>query len=89
MDNYPWGINDETIIKCQESLNEKKKFRQMKKDFKKHGQSVFPEIKSDNDIVFVNNIPKDKALYLLRRACHDVSNFHPDYMEKGIKWSDD
>lgn len=48
-----------------------------------------PKIKSDNDIVFVSGIPKDKALWLLKKACHDVSNFHPEYMEKAAKWSDD
>lgn len=70
-------------------LNEKTKFRQLRKNFKKHGQEVFPKINSDDDIVFVSGIPKDKALKLLKRACHDVSNFHPEYMEKAVRWSND
>ena len=64
------------------ALNEKQKNRALKKAFKAKGQVAFPRIKSDNDIVFVSDIPKDKALQLLKKACHDVSNFHPEYMEK-------
>ena len=70
-------------------VNERLKSRALKKAFNAKGQDAFPKIKSDDDIVFVNGIPKDKALQLLKRACHDVSNFHPEYMEKAIKWSDD
>ena len=70
-------------------LNEKKKQRELKKLFKAKGANAFPKISSDDDIVFVSDIPKDKALQLLKRACHDVSNFHPEYMNKAIKWSDD
>ena len=70
-------------------LDEKQKNRLLKKAFKAKGQEAFPEIKSDDDIVFVSGISKDKALKLLKRACHDVSNFHPEYMEKAVKWSDD
>lgn len=55
----------------------------------KNLKSAPPKIKSDNDIVFVGGIPKDKALWLLKKACHDVSNFHPEYIEKAAKWSDD
>ena len=70
-------------------LNEKMKSRALKKAFKAKGQEEFPDMKSDDDIVFVNDIPKDKALQLLKKACHDVSNFNPEYMEKAVKWSDD
>jgi hypothetical protein len=65
------------------------KNRTLKKAFKAKGQSAFPEIKSDDDIMFVSDIPKEKALKLLKKACHDVSNFHPEYMEKAVKLSDD
>ena len=71
------------------ALDEKQKNRALKKAFKAKGQAAFPKINSDGDIVFVSDIPKDKALQLLKRACHDVSNFHPEYMEKAVKWSDD
>ena len=70
-------------------LNEKVKNRALKKAFKAKGQAAFPDIKSDDDIMFVSDIPKEKALKLLKKACHDVSNFHPEYMEKAVKWSDD
>lgn len=70
-------------------VNEKLKSRALKKAFNARGQAAFPKIKSDDDIVFVSGISKDKALHLLKRACHDVSNFHPEYMEKAVKWSDD
>jgi len=65
------------------------KSRALNKAFKAKGQAAFPEIKTDDDIVFVSDIPKEKALKLLKKACHDVSNFHPEYMEKAVKWSDD
>ena len=81
----PNGIEEGSSVQ----LHEKKKHRFLKKQFNAKGQNTFPKIKSDDDIVFVNGIPKDKALQLLKRACHDVSNFHPEYMEKAIKWSDD
>lgn len=70
-------------------VNEKLKSRALRKAFNAKGQVAFPKIKSDDDIVFISDIPKDKALQLLKRACHDVNNFHPEYMEKAIKWSDD
>ena len=70
-------------------VNERLKSRALRKAFNVRGQAAFPKIKSDDDIVFVSSIPKDKALQLLKRACHDVSNFHPEYMEKAVKWSDD
>ena len=70
-------------------LNEKKKQLALKKSFKAKGVVAFPKISSDDDIVFVKDIPKDKALQLLKRAYHDVSNFHPEYMNKAIKWSND
>ena len=71
------------------ALNEKQKNRALKKAFKAKGRDAFPKVKSDDDIVFVSDIPKDKALQLLKRACHDVNNFHPEYMEKAVRWSDD
>ena len=71
------------------ALNEKQKNRALKKAFKVKGQTTFPKIKTDNDIVFVSDISKDKALQLLKSTCHDVNNFHPEYMEKAIKWSND
>ena len=43
-------------------LNEKKKQRALKKLFKAKGANAFPKISSDDDIVFVSDIPKDKAL---------------------------
>ena len=70
-------------------VNEKLKSRALKKAFNAKGQDAFPKIKSDDDIMFVSGIPKDKALRLMKRACHDVNNFHPEYMEKSVKWSDD
>ena len=81
----PNGIEEGSSVQ----LHEKKKHRFLKKQFNAKGQDAFPKIKSDDDLVFVNGIPKDKALQLLKRACHDVSNFHPEYMEKAVKWSDD
>ena len=71
------------------AMNEKLKNRALRKAFNARGQAVFPKIKSDNDIVFVSDIPKDKAMWLLKKACHDVSNFYPEYMEKAVKLSDD
>ena len=65
------------------------KSRALKKVFKAKGQAAFPDIKLDDDIMFVSDIPKEKALNFLKRACHNVSNFHPEYMEKAVKWSDD
>ena len=70
-------------------VNEKLKSRALKKAFNAKGQDAFPKIKSDDDIMFVSGIPKDKALRLMKRACNDVNNFHPEYMEKSVKWSDD
>ena len=70
-------------------LDEKKKYRILKKEFKAKGQAAFPEIKSDDDIMLVRDIPKEKALQLLKRALHDVSNFHPEYMDKALRWSND
>lgn len=70
-------------------VNEKLKSRALKNAFNAIGQAAFPKIKLDNDIVFVSGIPKDKAIWLLKKARHDVSNFHPEYMEKAVKWSDD
>lgn len=81
----PNGIEEGSSVQ----LHEKKKHRFLKKQFNAKGQDAFPKIKLDDDIVFVSGIPKDKALQLLKKACHDVSNFHPEYMEKAIKWSDD
>lgn len=82
------AVDEQAFAQCSGlSIQEKQKFRQVKKNFKKKGMKAFPSIKSDNDIVFVRDIPKDKALHLMK-ACHDVSNFHPEYMKKALKWSD-
>ena len=81
----PNGIEEGSSVQ----LHEKKKHMFLKKQFNAKGQDAFPKIKSDDDIVFVNSIPKDKALQLLKRACHDVINFHPEYMEKAVRLSDD
>ena len=82
-------IDQISVKPVNQSLNEKMKSRALNKAFKAKGQAAFPEIKTDDDIVFVSDIPKEKALKLLKKACHDVSNFHPEYMEKAVKWSDD
>ena len=80
---------DKKKLSSEVIVNEKLKNRALKKAFNARGQAAFPRIKSDNDIVFVSDIPKDKAMRLLKSACHDVSNFHPEYMEKVVKWGDD
>lgn len=77
------------LMLVKATVNEKLKSRALKKTFNARKQDAFSKIKPNNDIVFVSGIPKDKAMWLLKKACHDVSNFYPEYMEKAVKWSDD
>lgn len=84
---FDFKCMDKISIKpVKASVNEKLKSRALRKAFKAKGQAAFPEIKSNDEIVFVSGIPKDKALQLLKRACHDVSNFHESLNEDGAQY---
>ena len=64
----PNGIEEESSVQ----LHEKKNHRFLKKQFNAKGQDAFQKIKSDDDIVFINGIPKDMHNSSLNVAINDV-----------------